>query len=52
VATRKLERVADLGDLHLGRGVDRRFAGLTPGDVPLVSTTTTAGYIYSADLPH
>lgn len=51
VATGKVDRVADLHDLRSANVVDYRFAGLAPGDVPLVSARTSAANIYAADLP-
>jgi Tol biopolymer transport system component len=51
VATGKVERVADLHDLRSANVVDYRFAGLAPGDVPLVSARTSTANIYAADLP-
>jgi Tol biopolymer transport system component/DNA-binding winged helix-turn-helix (wHTH) protein len=52
VRTGKIERVADLHDLRSANVVDYRFAGLAPGDVPLVSARTSAANIYAAELPH
>ncbi|HSY01222.1 MAG TPA: winged helix-turn-helix domain-containing protein [Acidobacteriaceae bacterium] len=51
VATGKVERVADLHDLRSANVVDYRFAGLAPGDVPLVSARMSTANIYAADLP-
>lgn len=51
VATGKVERVADLHDLRSANVVDYRFAGLAPGDVPLVSARLSTANIYAADLP-
>jgi Tol biopolymer transport system component/DNA-binding winged helix-turn-helix (wHTH) protein len=51
LSTGKVERVADLHDLRSANVVDYRFAGLAPGDVPLVSARTSTANIYSADLP-
>jgi Tol biopolymer transport system component len=51
LATGKVERVADLHDLRSANVVDYRFAGLAPGDVPLVSARTSTANIYAADLP-
>lgn len=51
LATRKVERVGDLSDLGRTRGVKFQFAGLAPGDLPLVNASISAGSIYSADLP-
>jgi DNA-binding winged helix-turn-helix (wHTH) protein len=52
VKTGKTERVADLHDLRSANVVDYRFAGLAPGDVPLVSARLSAANIYAAELPH
>lgn len=51
LATGKVERVADLHDLRSANVVDYRFAGLAPGDVPLVSARTSTANIYAAELP-
>ncbi len=51
VKTGKVERVADLHDLRSANVIDYRFAGLAPGDVPLVSARMSAANIYAADLP-
>ncbi|HEY1808227.1 MAG TPA: winged helix-turn-helix domain-containing protein [Acidobacteriaceae bacterium] len=51
VATGKIERVADLHDLRPANVVDYRFAGLAPGDVPLVSARMSTANIYAAELP-
>ena len=51
VATGQVERVADLHDLRSANVVDYRFAGLAPGDVPLVSARNSTANIYAADLP-
>jgi Tol biopolymer transport system component len=52
IKTGKTERVADLHDLRSANVVDYRFAGLAPGDVPLVSARLSAANIYAAELPH
>jgi Tol biopolymer transport system component/DNA-binding winged helix-turn-helix (wHTH) protein len=52
IKTGKTERVADLHDLRSANFVDYRFAGLAPGDVPLVSARLSAANIYAAELPH
>lgn len=52
IKTGKVERVADLHDLRSANIVDYRFAGLAPGDVPLVSARMSAANIYAAELPH
>jgi Tol biopolymer transport system component/DNA-binding winged helix-turn-helix (wHTH) protein len=52
VRTGKVERVADLHDLRSANVVDYRFAGLAPGDVPLVSARMSTANIYAAELPH
>ena len=51
IATDKVERVADLHDLRSANVVDYRFAGLAPGDVPLVSARMSTANLYAADLP-
>jgi Tol biopolymer transport system component/DNA-binding winged helix-turn-helix (wHTH) protein len=51
VATGKVQRVADLHDLRSANVVDYRFAGLAPGDVPLVSARMSTANIYAAALP-
>jgi Tol biopolymer transport system component/DNA-binding winged helix-turn-helix (wHTH) protein len=51
VATGKIERVADLHDLRLANVVDYRFAGLAPGDVPLVSARMSTANLYAGELP-
>ena len=51
IKTGKVERVADLHDLRTANVVDYRFAGLAPGDVPLVSARNSAANIYAAELP-
>jgi Tol biopolymer transport system component/DNA-binding winged helix-turn-helix (wHTH) protein len=50
--TNRVERVADLHDLRSASVVDYRFAGLAPGDVPLISARMSTANIYAADLPH
>ncbi|WP_348267101.1 winged helix-turn-helix domain-containing protein [Edaphobacter paludis] len=52
LTTGKVEQVTDMGDLHLANVVDYRFAGLAPGDIPLVNAIISAADLYSADLPH
>ncbi|HEX4039436.1 MAG TPA: hypothetical protein VHX37_15360 [Acidobacteriaceae bacterium] len=51
IATGKIERVADLHDLRSANVVDYRFAGLAPGDVPLVNARMSTANIYAAELP-
>ncbi|MGC2638850.1 MAG: winged helix-turn-helix domain-containing protein [Acidobacteriaceae bacterium] len=51
IATDKVEQVADLHDLRSANVVDYRFAGLAPGDVPLVSARMSTANLYAADLP-
>lgn len=46
----KLERVADMSSLRSLGVEDFRFAGLTPGDVPLVNAFIATSNIYSAEL--
>jgi Tol biopolymer transport system component/DNA-binding winged helix-turn-helix (wHTH) protein len=52
IRTGQVERVADLHDLRSANVVDYRFAGLAPGDVPLVSARMSTANIYAAELPH
>lgn len=52
IRTGKVERIADLHDLRSANVVDYRFAGLAPGDIPLVSARISAANIYAAELPH
>lgn len=52
IKTGQVERVADLHDLRSANIVDYRFAGLAPGDIPLVSARMSAANIYAAELPH
>jgi Tol biopolymer transport system component/DNA-binding winged helix-turn-helix (wHTH) protein len=47
----EVERVADLHDLRSADIVDYRFAGLAPGDVPLISARLSTANIYAAELP-
>ncbi len=51
VGTGKVERVADLHDLRSASVLDYRFAGLAPGDVPLISARTSTANLYTAELP-
>jgi Tol biopolymer transport system component/DNA-binding winged helix-turn-helix (wHTH) protein len=51
LATDQVERVADLHDLRSASVLDYRFAGLAPGDVPLVSARTSTANLYTAELP-
>jgi Tol biopolymer transport system component/DNA-binding winged helix-turn-helix (wHTH) protein len=51
IKTGKVERVADLHAMRPANVVDYRFAGLAPGDVPLVSARNSAANIYAAELP-
>lgn len=51
IATGKVDRVADLHDLRSASVLDYRFAGLAPGDVPLVSARTSTANLYAAELP-
>jgi Tol biopolymer transport system component len=51
VATGNVERIADLHDLRTANVVDYRFAGLAPGDVPLISARMSTANLYAADLP-
>jgi len=52
IKTGRIERIADLHDLRSASVVDYRFAGLAPGDIPLVSARMSTANIYAADLPH
>lgn len=51
VATGQIQRAADLHDLRSASVLDYRFAGLAPGDVPLVSARTSTANLYAAELP-
>jgi Tol biopolymer transport system component len=51
IATGKVEQIADFHDLRPANAVDYRFAGLAPGDIPLVAARTSTANIYSAELP-
>lgn len=46
----RLEKVADLRDLRAADVVDYRFAGLAPGDIPLVNALLSTANIYSAEV--
>ena len=46
-----LQRIADLRDLRSGDFVDYRFAGLAPGNIPLVNARMSTANIYSVALP-
>jgi Tol biopolymer transport system component/DNA-binding winged helix-turn-helix (wHTH) protein len=48
VADGRTERVAGLRDLRSADVVDYRFAGLAPGDIPLVNARMSTANIYSA----
>jgi Tol biopolymer transport system component len=48
VADRRTERIAGLRDLRSADVVDYRFAGLAPGDIPLVNARMSTANIYSA----
>ncbi|MGC2546461.1 MAG: hypothetical protein WA426_11490 [Silvibacterium sp.] len=48
VADGHIERVAGLRDLRSADVVDYRFAGLAPGDIPLVNAHMSTANIYSA----
>lgn len=50
IATGQLQRVAGLSDLRSADAVDYRFAGLGPGDVPLVNVRLSTANIYSTVL--
>lgn len=51
IASDPIERVADLHDLRSTNVLDYRFAGLAPGDMPLVSARTSTANLCSAELP-
>ena len=48
IADRRMERIAGLRDLRSADVVDYRFAGLAPGDIPLVNARMSTANIYSA----
>jgi Tol biopolymer transport system component/DNA-binding winged helix-turn-helix (wHTH) protein len=48
IADDHVERIAGLRDLRSADVVDYRFAGLAPGDVPLVNARMSTANIYSA----
>lgn len=48
IASGSLERVAGMRDLRSADVVDYRFAGLAPGDIPLVNARMSTANIYSA----
>jgi Tol biopolymer transport system component/DNA-binding winged helix-turn-helix (wHTH) protein len=50
IATGRIERVADLNDLRAADVVDYRFAGLAPGDIPLVSARASTANLYTTTL--
>lgn len=50
VANGNLDRVAGMRDLRSADVVDYRFAGLAPGDVPLVNARMSTANIYSAEI--
>jgi Tol biopolymer transport system component/DNA-binding winged helix-turn-helix (wHTH) protein len=47
IADDHIRRIADLRDLRSGDFVDYRFAGLAPGDIPLVNARMSTANIYS-----
>ncbi len=51
IAGDHLQRIADLRNLRSGDFADYRFAGLAPGDIPLVNARMSTANIYSALLP-
>lgn len=51
IAGNHLQRIADLRNLRSGDFADYRFAGLAPGDIPLVNARMSTANIYSALLP-
>lgn len=48
IADGRLERIAGMHDLRSADVVDYRFAGLAPGDIPLVNARMSTANIYSA----
>lgn len=48
IADSRMERIAGLRDLRSADVVDYRFAGLAPGDIPLVNARMSTANIYSA----
>jgi len=50
IADGHTERIAGLRDLRSADVVDYRFAGLAPGDVPLVNARMSTANIYSAEI--
>lgn len=48
IADGRMERIAGLRDLRSADVVDYRFAGLAPGDIPLVNARMSTANIYSA----
>lgn len=46
----QVERIADLRDMRFADAVDYQFAGLAPGDAPLVSARMSTANIYSVRL--
>lgn len=50
IADGRLERIAGMRDLRSADVVDYRFAGLAPGDIPLVNARMSTANIYSASI--
>lgn len=50
LATGQLQRVAGLSDLRSADAVDYRFAGLGPGNIPLVNARLSTANVYSTVL--
>lgn len=48
IADSRMERIAGLRDLRSADVVDYRFAGLAPGEIPLVNARMSTANIYSA----
>lgn len=48
IANGHLERIAGMRDARSADVVDYRFAGLAPGDIPLVNARMSTANIYSA----
>lgn len=51
IAGGAIRRIADLHDLRSTNVLDYRFAGLAPGDIPLVSARTSTANLCAAELP-
>lgn len=51
IKTDKIQAIANLKDLRTTDAVDYRFAGLTPGNTPLVDARTSTANIYTMKIP-